>query len=55
MTGVEERAIQYASEHTGVYIKGIMDDVLKGIKAASARASGEALRAVHEWSSRSDS
>jgi len=45
-TEVEKRAMEYASEHTGQYIKGISDDIVKEIKTEASRASMDALRAV---------
>jgi hypothetical protein len=47
-TAVETKAIQYAQEHAGTYIKGIRDMVLRDTTAASSRASGAALRAVRQ-------
>lgn len=45
-TEVELKAIDYAAEHAGSYIKGIGDMLVRDASAASARASGAALRAV---------
>jgi hypothetical protein len=46
MTAVEKKAVEFAQEHAGTYIKGIRDMVLRDTTAASSRASGAALLAV---------
>ena len=45
-TEVEIKAVQYATEHAGSYIKGIGDMMVRDASAAGSRASGAALRAV---------
>lgn len=45
-TEVEKRAMEYASEHTGQYIRGISDDIVKEVRAEASRSSMDALRAV---------
>jgi hypothetical protein len=45
-TGVEKKAVQYAKEHAGEYIKGLRDDMIKEVRASSARVGSEAVRAV---------
>lgn len=47
-TEVERKAVEFAQEHAGTYIKGIRDMVLRDTTAASSRASGAALRAVRQ-------
>jgi len=47
-TAVEDKAIEYANNHAGEYIQGIADDLLKDVRTASARSTGEALRAVRD-------
>lgn len=47
-TKVEEKAIEYATNHAGTHIKGIRDMTLRDVEAASARSSGAALRAVRQ-------
>lgn len=48
LTNVEEKAIQFAQEHAGTYIKGLRDDMLKDVSAITTRMSGEALRSLRE-------
>jgi len=48
LTGVEKKAIDYATDHAGQYIRGIMNSVLKDTTALTARAGNAALRAVQE-------
>lgn len=48
MTEVEKRAIEWAQDHTGQYIKGLSDDMVKEVRASAARTSGAALRSVQE-------
>jgi hypothetical protein len=43
-TGVEEKAIQYATDHAGQYIKGIEDDMVKDVVLAATKTSMEVLR-----------
>jgi hypothetical protein len=45
-TAVEKRAMEYATEHAGQYIRGIGDDMVKEVTASASRASMDALRAV---------
>ena len=45
-TAVEQRAMEYASEHTGQYIRGIADDMVKEARTVATRSSMDALRAV---------
>jgi hypothetical protein len=45
-TEVEKRAMEYASEHAGQYIRGISDDMVKEARASASRSSMDALRAV---------
>jgi len=47
-TSVEERAIEFANDHAGEYIKGIADDLIKDVRSTSVRKTGEALRAVRD-------
>ena len=47
-TAVERKAIEYARDHAGTHIRGIMDDTIKDATAAIARRSDAALRAVRE-------
>ena len=44
LTGVEQKAIEYASEHAGQYMRGLMDDMVKDTTALTARFKGAALR-----------
>jgi hypothetical protein len=46
ITEVEKRAMEYATEHAGQYIRGIGDDMVKEVTASASRASMDALRAV---------
>lgn len=46
LTRVEQKAIEWASDHAGQYIKGIADDMVKAARAGVALESGAALRAV---------
>lgn len=48
MTQVEKKAIEWAREHTGQYIKGLGDDMVKDVGAAIARTSSSAMRAVQD-------
>jgi len=43
-TGVEEKAIEYATAHAGQYIKGIEDDIVKDVVLAATKTSVEVLR-----------
>lgn len=45
-TDVEERAIEWANDNVGEYIKGISDDMVKEIRTGSITSAGDALRAV---------
>jgi len=47
-TGVEKKAIEFATDHAGVYIKGLKDSMVRDTRALAARGSGAALRAVRE-------
>ena len=47
-TEIEKRAIAYASEHAGEYIKGLKDSMLKTINTTVARSKGAALRSLQE-------
>lgn len=47
-TGVERKAMDWASNHAGQYIRGIGDDISKEIGAATSRVALEALRDVRE-------
>lgn len=48
MSSVEEKAIEFANDHAGEYIQGIGDDLVRDIRAASARSTEDALRAVQD-------
>ena len=48
LTKVEIAAIDWASEHAGQYITGLSDDMVKEVRAATARSSGAAIRAVQD-------
>jgi hypothetical protein len=43
-SGVEEKAIQYATDHAGQYIKGLEDDIVKDVMLAATKTSVEVLR-----------
>jgi len=45
-TGVEKKAIEYASSHAGEYIRGLRDNMVRDTRALTARRSGAALRQV---------
>jgi hypothetical protein len=47
-TEVELKAVEYAAEHAGTYIRGIGDMMVRDATAAGTRASGAALRAVRQ-------
>lgn len=46
LSRVEQKAIEWASEHAGQYIRGLGDDMVKEARAGIALESGAALRAV---------
>lgn len=48
MTGVEKRAVEYAQERAGVYIKGLRDDMVRRVTAEVARSGETALRKVQD-------
>jgi len=48
ITTVEKYTIDWASEHTGQYIKGISDDMVKEVKTTVTRAASSAIRAVQD-------
>lgn len=47
-TEVENRAIEWAQDHAGQYIKGLSDDMVKEVRAASARTATSAIRMVQD-------
>lgn len=47
-TQVEHKAINWANEHAGEYIKGIEDDMLKDIRTTTIGETRSALRAVRD-------
>lgn len=47
-TEVEKRSIEWAQDHAGQYIKGLSDDMVKEVRAASARTASSAIRAVQD-------
>ena len=47
-TAVETKAIEYATEHAGEYIKGIEEMAIRTARTGTARAGMEALRAVQQ-------
>ena len=48
LSGVEKKAIEYATEHAGEFIRGIEDIAVKATRTATTRASMTSLRAVQE-------
>ncbi len=48
MTGVEQKAMDYAIDNAGANIRGVMDMTLKGATTAVATARGAALRAIRD-------
>ena len=48
MTDIERRAIEYATDHAGEYIRGIEDIAIRATRSAAARAGMTSLRAVQE-------
>jgi len=47
-TSVEKKAIQYAQEHAGEYIRSLSDDMVREVGTLAARGKMTALRAVQE-------
>jgi hypothetical protein len=45
-TAVEKKAMEYAEEHAGQYIKGITDDMVKEVRVAATRVGRTALDAI---------
>lgn len=48
MTDIERKAVEYASESAGQYIRGVGDLMIKDASGLSARASESALRAIQD-------
>lgn len=48
ITPIETKAIEFASEHAGEYIKGLMSTMTKGLRTSVSKASGETFRRIRE-------
>lgn len=48
MTDVERKALDYATEKAGVYIKGLRDDMIKRLTSEVARSGETALRKIQD-------
>lgn len=48
MTNIEKKAVEFATDHAAEYVKGVRDDMLRDVGAATSRSSSEALRAMQE-------
>lgn len=48
LTSVEKRAIEFASDKAGEYIKGLKDDMIKDVGVSAVRSEGAALRGIRE-------
>lgn len=47
-TEVEKRAIEWAQDHAGQYMKGLSDDMVKEVRASAARTATSAIRMVQD-------